>query len=456
MRALRILIIGLGLVVIAAGVTAAMTGSSRSTAFAKQADAIETRWQMESREGIPAGQFTPLRDELARSEYRAASWWSPLWWAQTGQSLIDQLSRETDAVWAGAMAAARTDAAQPITSWRELQAQLGAYLPTDLVAAAGTWPAQEQQATTPAALAGFASVWTKTVATARQQAVGAQLDAQVAQLGGVRGVLKQAQVAEDTAQRINLDDEGIGVLANALRSEIAAEQDARGTLSKLVEALGSFHQLLSLNNNVAGTLRPVQLAVDQAVAESTPNGRAYLSQYSSIASGLAAARVPSELTSVAQQLATLQANVTAELANSQCGHVVPAGKVIIIALGVQEAIFYQDGCVVKATPVTTGRAQLRTPTGTFHVFFKQSPFQFISPWPKESPFYYFPSWVSWVMEFAGGGYFLHDAPWEAASQYGPGSEDSSGASHGCIHIPTDVMRWAYQWTPMGAPVVITG
>jgi lipoprotein-anchoring transpeptidase ErfK/SrfK len=63
--------------------------------------------------------------------------------------------------------------------------------------------------------------------------------------------------------------------------------------------------------------------------------------------------------------------------------------------------------------------------------------------------------VSWVMEFASGGYCLHDAPWEPNGQYGPGSEDSSGASHGCIHIPTPVMKWAYQWTPNGAPVLIS-
>ncbi|HEX4578700.1 MAG TPA: L,D-transpeptidase, partial [Candidatus Dormibacteraeota bacterium] len=84
------------------------------------------------------------------------------------------------------------------------------------------------------------------------------------------------------------------------------------------------------------------------------------------------------------------------------------------------------------------------------------PFQFISPWPKSSPFYYYPSWVSWVMEFAGGWYFIHDAPWESSGAYGPGSEDNpSAASHGCVHVPTPVMAWAYPWTPNGTPVVIT-
>ena len=63
--------------------------------------------------------------------------------------------------------------------------------------------------------------------------------------------------------------------------------------------------------------------------------------------------------------------------------------------------------------------------------------------------------ATWVMEFDVGGYFLHDASWEPSSMFGPGSENSYVASHGCVHIPTPVMRWAYQWTPIGTPVIIT-
>jgi len=60
-----------------------------------------------------------------------------------------------------------------------------------------------------------------------------------------------------------------------------------------------------------------------------------------------------------------------------------------------------------------------------------------------------------VMEFAKGGYFIHDAPWEGSGSYGPGGEDNlSAASHGCVHTPTPVMQWAYSWTPIGTPVVI--
>jgi lipoprotein-anchoring transpeptidase ErfK/SrfK len=456
MRVVRIAIAGIGLAVIAGGVAAAVVGANRSSAFEKEANALQARWKLVAQEGVPEAELSALKQQLVASQFSAAKWWSPVWWSQTGQPVIDDLTRGTDRIWNRDLASARHLAEQSITSWQQLQAQLGQFLPADAAAAAKTWPAQLDSAGTPVLLTRFASSWSQTVQAARRAGLSAELNAQVAQLGGVQGLLNQAQAAEQTAQRINLDDENIGALATTLRGQIAAEQDATATLTKLVNALAAFHQLLALNNNVAGTLRPIQLGVDQAAAERTPDSASFLSQYSNLAGALIAAREASQLSALAQQLATLQSSVTAEISNDKCGHAVPSGKAITISLSLQEAVFYQDGCVVQATPITTGRALLRTPTGNFHVFFKQAPFQFISPWPQSSPFWYRPSWVSWVMEFAGGGYFLHDAPWESNGQYGPGSENSSGASHGCIHIPTPVMQWLYQWTPMGTPVIITG
>ena len=178
-------------------------------------------------------------------------------------------------------------------------------------------------------------------------------------------------------------------------------------------------------------------------------------QYQSVDTAFRAARETSQLNAVAARIVALQSSVASALSADQCGHAVPSGKVITLNLTVQEAIFYDNGCVVRASPITTGRPYLRTPTGNFHVFFKTSPFTMVSPWPKGSPFWYPTGTVTWVMEFDVGGYFIHDASWEPASAFGPGSENTSIASHGCVHLPTPVMRWAYQWTPIGTPVIIT-
>lgn len=455
MRVVRLTVAALGLAAVAACVTGVILGVSRSSAFVRAERALETRWERLPPEGVAAAQLSPLRAQLLGSQYHGAAWFAPVWWTQTGQPFIERLARSTDSLWTQDMADARQRAQRAVQGWAQLQAQLGAYLPADVVAAASRWPSELAAAATPAEIDADAAAWSADLVSDRHVALRAELDAQVAQLGGVQGLLARAQQAEQTARQVNLDDEHIGALAATLRTQLAADQDASATISQLVGALAAFRQLLALNNNVAGTLRPIQLSVDQAAAEGTPDGQTFLGQYSSLSRSLIAAREASQLAAVAGQLSTLQSSVSAELSNDKCGHAVPAGKVITVNLTLQEAVFYQDGCEVQATPVTTGRALLRTPTGTFHVFFKQSPFQFISPWPKTSPFYYFPSWVSWVMEFDSGGYFLHDAPWEPSWQYGPGSQDSSGASHGCIHIPTPVMQWAYQWTPLGAPVLIS-
>jgi hypothetical protein len=199
----------------------------------------------------------------------------------------------------------------------------------------------------------------------------------------------------------------------------------------------------------------MRYSVDQAGAEGIPSAASFLAQYNAIALAFRVASETSQLNTVAAHAVALRTAVAAALIAGRCGHGVPSGKAITLNLTLQEAIFYQNGCAVRATPITTGRPYLRTPTGYFHVFFKTSPFTMVSPWPRGSPFWYPTGTVTWVMEFDYGGYFLHDASWEPSSMYGPGSENSYVASHGCVHIPTSVMRWAYGWTPIGTPVIIT-
>jgi len=456
MRPVRITIAGLSIALVAAGITAAVLGATRSAAFSREAAAIQHRWDLETTEGVPAAQLSPLRAELLASQYDSAHWWSPIWWTQTGSALVSDLSGDTDRIWTADMAAARAQAEQASQAWRQLMLQLGQYVPAGEVTSAKAWPAALRAASSPAALTLLAGAWRQAVAVARQHALTAELTAEVAAVGGIQALLGQADSASQVAHADNLDDQQIGSLTSTVRSLIASGGDASQPVRELIAALAVFHQVLALNNNVSAGLRPLQLLVDQAGAEDTPNSPSFLTQYGAVHSALYAAREGTQLSAVAQQLTALQTTVSAELTNDTCGHAVPGGRTISISLTLQEAIFYQDGCVIQATPVTTGREFLRTPTGTYHVFFKQSPFTFISPWPRTSSFWYPPSPVSWVMEFAAGGYFLHDAPWEPTGVYGPDSEDSPYASHGCIHIPTAVMQWAYQWTPMGASVLITG
>jgi lipoprotein-anchoring transpeptidase ErfK/SrfK len=97
---------------------------------------------------------------------------------------------------------------------------------------------------------------------------------------------------------------------------------------------------------------------------------------------------------------------------------------------------------------------LRTPTGTYHIYAKYSPITFISSWPRGSRYYYHPEKANYAMRYRYGGLFLHDAPWEPANAFGPGSQNGPSASHGCVHFPTPVMAWLYRWAPLGTTVII--
>jgi lipoprotein-anchoring transpeptidase ErfK/SrfK len=143
---------------------------------------------------------------------------------------------------------------------------------------------------------------------------------------------------------------------------------------------------------------------------------------------------------------------------------VPAqkGQVILVSLSQQWLWAFQDRRLVFATPVTTGRERLRTPSGVYQVLSKSANVTFYSPWPHTSPYYYTPEHITYALLFRAGGFYIHDAPWREV--FGPGSESlhftqSGGVetgSHGCVNAPTLAADWLYHWAQVGATVQIDG
>jgi lipoprotein-anchoring transpeptidase ErfK/SrfK len=129
-----------------------------------------------------------------------------------------------------------------------------------------------------------------------------------------------------------------------------------------------------------------------------------------------------------------------------------ANKLIVVSIERQRLTAYENGTTVLTTLVATGRPALPTPRGSFHVMAKYTPYQFISPWPKSSPYWYPSTWVTYAMLFANDGYFLHDAPWRTV--YGPGANTTNG-THGCVNIPFGAMTFLYRWASVGTPVVVS-
>ena len=455
MRLVPIASAGLTVMLVAAGASITAVASNRHSQFMSEAQSLQSQWQTDVAEGVPAASIAPLQSMLQSSMDHRSTWWSPHWWGATGQPLIDSLRHDTQMAWNAAMVSARTRAQAAVDAWNQLNQQLGSFVPASVSGAASAWPAQITAASTPGELERMARTWLTAVSTAHTAAQTAQLNSEVSNFGGVAGLIAEAQHDLAVANGDNLDSGNVADLVSQVQNQFQNGNDASAPMQQLVTATKELEDLIALNNTVGGMIRPIELTADQASAEGTPNASSFQSQYSSLQSSYYGARTTAQLTALQGQLNTLQSGINAELAANVCGHNVGSGKVITINLTLQEGVFYQDGCVVRATPVTTGRPQLRTPTGNFSIFYKKSPFEFFSPWPMGSPFYYPPTWTSWVMEFADGGYFIHDAWWEPSYEYGPGGEDSAGASHGCIHIPTDVMQWLYGWTPNGTPVIIT-
>lgn len=137
-------------------------------------------------------------------------------------------------------------------------------------------------------------------------------------------------------------------------------------------------------------------------------------------------------------------------------------KVIMVSIDGQFLQAWDHGKLVKWTYVTTGRPGMETPHGTFHIFYKQSPLTFypISTDPA-SVYFGYASKVQYGMEFAEGGYYIHDVWWRTVygprltlPHWDPGRLEYSDGSHGCINTPLEAMNWLYAWTPMGTPVIV--
>jgi lipoprotein-anchoring transpeptidase ErfK/SrfK len=197
------------------------------------------------------------------------------------------------------------------------------------------------------------------------------------------------------------------------------------------------------------TIRETVLGlVDQASFEQVANASTFQAQYGAAQTAAAKATTIAQMDAVQAELQSLAAQ--------PCGHSSIPGKSIYVSISLEEMVFYDNGCAVNATPVTTGRPGDNTPTGTFSVYVKASPLEFTSGYAPGSANYYAPFLASYAMEFLSGGYYIHNAPWEPLDAFGPGSQDNLAiASHGCIHVPLAELAWAYGWTPYGTPVVIS-
>lgn len=139
------------------------------------------------------------------------------------------------------------------------------------------------------------------------------------------------------------------------------------------------------------------------------------------------------------------------------------GQVLVVSMVEQTMRVYQDGKLVNAFQVTTGRAELPALPGVWTVLGRQSPTVFKSPEPPGSPYWYPDTPIHYAILYHYGGYFVHDSWWRA--DYGPGTQfphyDSGGdesfagnGSHGCVNVREDQAAWLYSHTDWNTRIVL--
>jgi lipoprotein-anchoring transpeptidase ErfK/SrfK len=278
--------------------------------------------------------------------------------------------------------------------------------------------------------------------TARAQAdAAAQSDrtllASAAQYPQLKLASFQAEVASATAALDGVHD------AADFGPVVARLQQVAVSVQGLLNARAAAYGQLSDTRSTLGTAQSIGASIGNAVGS-----------INYLAAQLGSASDQGTFQSLTAQLYQQKQNLASAIFTKQQQPVAfngGAGKVIVVSLSRQALTAYQDGTAVLTTLVATGRPQLPTPPGVYHIFARYAPYQMISPWPRSSPYWYPNSWTNFAMEFAGGGYFIHDAPWR--SWYGPGSNIYNG-THGCVNVPYSPMAFLWNWSPIGTTVIV--
>jgi len=121
-------------------------------------------------------------------------------------------------------------------------------------------------------------------------------------------------------------------------------------------------------------------------------------------------------------------------------------QLLLVNLGQQHMWACSHNQQVYDTAITSGAYQIdgdATPTGTWHIYSKETNRYLVGPGYRDYVQYWMPFYTD---------YGFHDASWQT---FPFGSPDyASQGSHGCVHLPTPAAAWVYNWAPIGTTVTI--
>jgi len=109
---------------------------------------------------------------------------------------------------------------------------------------------------------------------------------------------------------------------------------------------------------------------------------------------------------------------------------------------------YLDGKLKYTWPISTGRASLPTPDGTYLSVQKNNPVRMIGGGSPGSATYY-NELVNWAVRFTFSGDYYHSAPWSVVNQ------GTTNVSHGCVNLAPEDAETYYHLSIPGDPITVT-
>ena len=124
---------------------------------------------------------------------------------------------------------------------------------------------------------------------------------------------------------------------------------------------------------------------------------------------------------------------------------ITTGKYIDISLKYQNMVIFEDGKVLDAYQISSGKKGLDTPIGTFKIENK-SP----RAWSKK-----YSLWMpNWMDILPSGEVGIHELPvWPGGYQEGA-NHLGVPVSHGCVRLGVGPAKRVYDWADIGTPVIV--
>ena len=120
--------------------------------------------------------------------------------------------------------------------------------------------------------------------------------------------------------------------------------------------------------------------------------------------------------------------------------------IAVASTSTHQTQIYVGGRLAYTWPISTGRATMPTPDGTYLTVQKNNPVRMIGGTKGTAGYYN--ELVNWAVRFTYSGDYYHSAPWSVVDQ------GTTNVSHGCVNLPPADAETYYQMAIPGDPITI--